>query len=483
MITSRIIIKNFLWRFFERSGSQAISLLVSIILARLLAPSDYGKIAIILILINFLQVFVDSGFGIALIQKKDADDSDFSTVFFFNIAVGTLFSIVIFSAAPFIAQFFNISDLDKAIKALSPLLFLFGIKNTLQSFISKKLLFRKQFFSTLYGTFTSAFIGIFLAYHDYGIWALVWQQLSSAFITTFTLCIIVPWRPKLIFSYRKLKDLFHFGWKLLLTSFIDTGYSQLRQILISKIYTPQDLAFYNRGSQFPTIIESNLGSSINSVLFPAMAIEQDDTKRLKDIMKKTICISSYIMIPFMIILAISAEPLVKLVLSEKWLPCVPFLRVFCITSAFSPIHTANMNAIKAIGRSDLILKMDILKKSIGIILIIITAQISVMAMAYSLIISNVCSQIINSWPNKKIFNYSYINQMKDFIPQTLLSIVIGFLVYPISFIETSEITTIFIQCGIFIFLYIKLSSILNLYSYKQFLIILGNFVSHKKQSL
>ena len=285
-------------------------------------------------------------------------------------------------------------------------------------------------------------------------WALVAQRLTNLAIDTFTLWILVKWRPKRMFSFKRLKGLITYGWKLLASSLLDVVYNNLWQMIIGKIYTKSDLAYYNQGNQFPNVIISNVNSSIDSVLLPVMSNEQDNVGRVRSMTRRAIKISTYVMAPMMMGLAFTATAVVELLLTEKWLPCVFYLRIFCITYMFYPIHTANLNAIKALGRSDMFLKLEILKKVIGLILLSITINISVEAMAYSLLISSVTSQIINSWPNRKLLNYNYLNQIKDILPNIVLAVFMGVVVYLVNFLHLSSILTLIIQIPLGIVIYL-----------------------------
>ena len=239
-----------------------------------------------------------------------------------------------FVAAPFIAEFYHIPHLTPVIRVLSLTLIVSGVRNIQQSYVSKNLIFKKFFFATVGATLGSAVVGVTMAYMGYGVWALVGQQLTNVSLGTIILWVTVNWRPKLIFSFQRLKGLFNYGWKLLVSALLDVSYGQLRQLIIGRIYTAKDLAFYNQGHHFPNIIVSNINSSIDSVLLPAMAAEQDDKNRVRGMTRRAISISTYIMMPMMMGLAVCAEPLVQLILTEKWLPCVPFLRLFCFRSHF-----------------------------------------------------------------------------------------------------------------------------------------------------
>lgn len=460
------VLENFVWRFAERCGAQLVTFLVSIVLARILSPEDYGQIALITVFTTIMQVFVDSGLGTALIQKKDADDLDFSSVFYFNFVLCLVLYAAMFVAAPFIAGFYNDSSLIPIIRVISLTIVISGVKGIQQSYVSRNMLFKRFFYSTLGGTIFSAFLGIALAYTGFGVWAIVAQQLSNTAIDTLILWLTVKWRPKRMFSWRRLKGLLSFGWKMLASSLLDTVYNNVRSLIIGKMYSSSDLAYYDQGNKFPNVIVTNINTSIDSVLLPTMASAQDDADRVKSMTRRAIKTSTYIMAPLMMGLAFCAEPIVGLVLTDKWLPCVPFLRIFCITYMFYPIHTANLNAIKAMGRSDLFLKLEIVKKVVGIALLLSTMWFGVMAMVYSLLVSSVLSQIINSWPNRKLLNYGYLEQLKDILPGIILAVFMGFCVNLVSLLDLSNIVTLLIQIPLGAVIYIVSSALLHLESFK-----------------
>jgi O-antigen/teichoic acid export membrane protein len=458
-VSRQNVFSNMIWRFLERTGAQIVGFIVAIILARILSPEDYGTIALISVFITIMNVFVDSGLGSALVQKKDADNIDFSTVFYTNLFFCLLLYGVMFIVSPFIARFYNNLELTSVIRVLSITILISGIKNIQHAYVSKTLQFRKFFFATLGGTIIAAIVGIWMAYNGFSVWALVAQQLTNLSIDTIILWITVKWRPDLVFSLQRLKKLFSFGWKLLLSALIDTVYSNLRQLIIGKKYSAEDLAFYNKAELFPRTIVGNINSAIDSVLLPAMAIEQDDRERLKKITRRAIKTSTYCIAPLMMGLAACSPAMVSVILTDKWLPCVPYLVIFCITYMFWPIHTANLNAIKAIGRSDLFLKLEIAKKLVGLIVLLSTMWFGVMVMAYSMLFTSVCSQIINAWPNKKLLNYGYLEQLKDILPGIALAVVMGVLVYLFNFLPVAEWIKLVIQIPVGMVIFI-LGSIL-----------------------
>ncbi|OKZ78963.1 MAG: lipopolysaccharide biosynthesis protein [Clostridium sp. CAG:12237_41] len=461
-IDKNTTVKNFIWRFAERCGAQLVTFVVSIVLARILSPDDYGTVALVTVFTTILQVFVDSGLGVALIQKKNADDLDFSSVFYFNFVVCIVLYAGMFFAAPIIASFYNDLTLIPIIRVISLTIVISGIKGIQQSFVSRNMLFRRFFFSTLGGTIFSAILGVAMAYAGCGVWAIVAQQLSNTAIDTLILWLTVKWRPKKMFSWERLKTLFSFGWKLLISSLLDTGYSNLRSLVIGKMYSPSDLAYYNQGDKLPSIVITNINTSIASVLLPTLASKQDDRKQLKNMTRRAIKTSTYIIAPLMMGLAFCAPPIVRLILTEKWVPCVPYLRIFCITYMFYPIHTANLNAINAMGRSDYFLKLEIAKKVIGMLLLLLTMRISVMAMAYSLLVSMVTSMMINSWPNKKLLKYSFKEQIIDILPNIFIVILMGGMVSTIYIFKLSDVMTLAIQIPLGAIAYIGLSIIFKI---------------------
>ncbi len=439
------VLTNFLWRLAERSGAQLVQFIVSIVLARILAPDVYGSIALVTVFTTILNVFVDSGMGNALIQKKDADDLDFSSVFYFNMAICLLLYALMFVTAPFIAEFYHEPPLTPVIRVLSLTLVISGLKNVQQAYVSRTMQFKRFFFATLGGTLGAAVIGISLAKMGYGVWALVGQQLFNTLVDTAVLWVTVKWRPKRMFSIQRLKGLFSFGWKLLVSSLLDTVYNNIRQLIIGKSYTSSDLAYFNRGKQFPYFFITNINTAIDSVLLPTLSREQDDRERVRTMTATVIRVSTYIMAPLMLGLAACGEPLVRIVLTEKWLPCVPFMRIFCIVFIFYPVHTANLNAMKAMGRSDLFLKLEIIKKVVGILILAISMKLGLMALAYSMIVETIGGIFLNAWPNRKLIGYSVTRQILDFLPNILLAAVMSLLVFQLQNTGLSDPALILVQ--------------------------------------
>ena len=439
------IFANLFWKFLQSSGYQVASFFISIVLARLLEPSVYGIVAIVGVFTSIMQVFVDSGLGVSLIQKKDVDNIDFSSVFYFNLLMCSVFYVGLFFSAPWIAHFYKLPELTKIVRVMGLSLIIYGVNHIQHSYVSKTLQFKCLFFATLGAVVISSIVGLTIAYLGFGVWALVWQSLANALTSTIILWFTVKWRPTWAFSFKKLKSLYSFGWKIFVSSILNTLYRDLTTLIIGKLYSSKDLAFYQRGAQFPRIISQNINTSIDSVLLPAMATEQDNIKRLKAMTERAIKTSTFIMMPIMGGLAVCSESIVRMVLTDKWLPCLFFFRIFCFTYAFHPVQTANLNAIKALGRSDWFLILEIIKKVVGLVFLLSTIWISVKALACSLLVTNVLAQIINSWPNKKLLNYSYLEQLRDILPQILITGIMIGLVYLIHFFHFNDIVKLCIQ--------------------------------------
>lgn len=469
------VVSNLIWRFMERFGSQLVSFVVQIVLARMLAPSVFGTVAKVTIITSILLVFVDSGMANSLIQKKDPDDLDFSSVFFFNLAFCLVLYAGLFAAAPAIARFYKDAQLTAIIRVLGLTVVVAGVKNVQQAYVSKTLQFKRFFFATLGGTLLSAVVGIAMVYAGFGVWAIVAQQLTNVTVNTGILWLTVGWKPKWMFSFARLKGLLSYGWKLLVSGLLDTVYNKLREILIAVFYTDADLAFYNRGMTYPNLLVENINASIDSVLLPVLSAEQEHKEQVRNMTRRAIRVSTYVMMPLMMGLAVCAEPLIRLLLTEKWLPCVPYMRIFCFSYAFYPLHTANLNAIKAMGRSDLFLKLEIIKKVIGVAVLAITLPYGVYAMALSLLFTSVLSQLINSWPNAKLLSYSYAKQLKDMLPAILLSVVMGLAVYPVTLLGWSDWLTLPVQVILGAVVYIAGSVFFKLDSFNYLLSILKKF--------
>lgn len=476
----KVVVSSLIWRFAERCGAQGVSFIVGLVLARLLAPEDYGLIAIVSVFTTFLNIFIDSGMGGALVQKKNADDIDYSSVFYFNVVFSVILYLAFFFASPFLASLYDAPELTIVFRVMGITFLISGIKNIQIAKIQSSMAFKKFFYANLGGSVISAIVGITFAYLGYGVWALVAQSLINNLFGAVVLWVAVKWIPKWTFSFKRLKSLLSYGWKMLASSLISTGYSDIWQLIISFLYTPTDLAFYNRGSHMPNLVIKNVNSTIDIVLFPAMSKSQDEKDRLKAMTRRSIKTSTYIMAPLLLGLAAVSEPLIKILLTDKWLPCVPFMQIFCVTYVFHPITTANHNAIKAIGRSDLVLKLEIIKSIIGIVLLLITMQFGVLAIAFGFLLTNIATQFLKAWPNKKFMGYSYFEQMKDILPGILLAAIMAVFVWLIGLLNFSPVISLLIQIPVGACIYVLGSVVFKLESFEYLWNIVKDFLKKKK---
>jgi O-antigen/teichoic acid export membrane protein len=459
------VLSNFIWRFLERTGAQLVQLLVSIVLARILEATVYGTVALMNVFLNILNVLLNCNLATALIQKKDADDIDFSTIFYSQIVFSLILYSIVFISAPYIEDFYDTPKMTEMLRVLGLFLIISGVRNIQNAYVSKTMQFKRFFIATLVGTICSAFIGVGMAKSGFGAWALIAQTLSNNFIDTIILWLTVKWRPIKAFSFKRLKSLFSYSWKLVVSALLERVETNLNSIIIGKKYSSSDLAQYNRGQSWPVIIVDNINASIDSVLLPTMSLSQDTINTVKNMTRRAIKISIYLMAPLMIGLASIGTPLVRLILTEKWLPCVEYQTIFCIAYMFQPINTANLNAIKALGRSDLFLKLQVIKTIVDVIIILFTCTISIKAMAYGVLFNSFTRQIINSWPNKKLMNYRYTEQLKDILPSVFIAFLMGLCIYPIQFLALSDILTIILQVITATIIYILLSIIFKIDSF------------------
>lgn len=423
------VVSGVAWTFAERFSAQLVSFIVSVVLARLIVPEAFGAIAMVLVFTNVLDTFATAGFGSALIQKKDADELDFSTVFYFNILFSVVLYLLLFVAAPYISRFYNLPMIEPVIKVIGIRVIIASIDSVQRAYVSRQMHFRKFFYATSFGTVLSAIVGILLAYLDFGIWALVVQYLTSSFVGMMTLWFVIDWRPRFMFSFERLKSLFSFGWKILGSNVLTTIYIELTDLIIGKVYDASSLAYYNRGKKFPQLIVTQINSSIDTVLFPAMSKHQDDREKLKNDIRYSVKISSFCIFPLIFFLAVMADDVIRLLLTEKWINSVIYLRIACVSYALLPLSLANIQVIKALGRSDIYLKLDICKKIVGVSLLVCFYRQGVVAIALADACSNVLGLFINVFPNRKLMKYSFMNLVVDVAPAFLLALLMSIATY------------------------------------------------------
>ena len=447
------------WKLMERFGVQGIQFILQIILARILDPSHYGMLSIIIIFVNLANVFIQNGFNSALIQNKNVDDDDYSSVFWVTLLVSIIVYVILYFCAPLIGNLYKSNEIVKPLRVIA-FIVIPGAFNSIQlAKVSRDLDFKKVFFSNLFGVVISGVIGIIMAYRGYGLWALVVQNILNISIACLIMLFTVRWLPKFKINFQRLKILFSYGWKLLVSGLLDTGYTEARSLLIGYKYDSNTLGYYNRGKQFPQFIIGAVNGAVQSVSLPTFSKEQDNKERLKKIMRASIRLSSYVVFPLMIGFAAVATPFITIILTEKWLPCVIYFQIYCLTFAFYPIHSCNLQAINAVGRSDLFLILEIIKKIIGIgsIVFVVLLFDSPIAIALTGVFTSIISSFVNAYPNKHLINYSYFEQLKDMFLPVLMSIIMFICVYPLQFLNINIFVILLLQIIVGISVYITLS--------------------------
>lgn len=428
------VLRGLFWKIMENGGSQGIQFVIAIILARLLTPAEYGLVGIIMIFITIANVVVQNGFSTALIQKKHSDEMDFSSVFYFSLLIAAAMYVVLFAAAPSIAAFYRNDVLRPIVRVLAVVLFPGAVIAVQTAYVSRKMEFKGLFKATMAAVLVSGAISVCMAYRGLGVWAMVGQQVSYYLALMCSLFVTVTWRPRWMFAMGRIRAMLAFGWKLLFAALIDTLFNNLYGLIIGKIYNEELLGAYNRGDQFPKLIVNNLGAAIQSVLLPAFSARQGDIAQVRSMVRRAIRTSSFLVLPMLFGLFAVADTMVAALLGEKWLICVPYLRIMCVAYSFWPIHITNLQAINAVGRSDVFLKLEIIKKTVGILGLVIGVNFSpIVLVSIKAGIDFLCT-FINAWPNKKLLGYSIGSQWMDIMPSMALSLVMCAAVYLLQFV-------------------------------------------------
>ena len=427
------------WNAIGRFSTQGISFVIGILLARILSPSDYGVIGMIGIFMAIAQTFIDSGFGSALIRKKDCTDIDYSTAFYFNIVVGIVSYLILFISAPFIADFFNTPILVDIVRVLSINLFFNSLTIVQTSILTKAVDFKSQAKISLVAVIVSGIIGLTMAYNGFGVWSLVFQSVSISIVRTISYWMVTKWKPQKIFSKNSFNYLFGFGSKILSASLLHTIYANLTTILIGKFYTPKDLGYYSRGESLASLPSTNLTSILQSVTYPILSKIQDDDERLIQVYRKYICVTSMVIFFGMCLLVALAKPLILVLLSDKWTNSIIYLQVFCFAYMFDHICQLNLNVLYVKGRSDLVLKLEVIKKTISISMIVAAIPFGILAICIARALYTQIAIIINTYYTGKLFGFGYLAQIRDFSKYFIYSIIAVIPAFVLSFCSLKPI--------------------------------------------
>ena len=458
-------IKGVGWSFADNILNQGVTFLVGLVLARLLSPEEYGLIGIIAIFIAVFNSIVDSGFSNALIRKNDAGDADYNTVFITNMVMSVLLFCVMFFGAPVIASFFNRPQLIPLTKVMASVVIINAFAIIQRTILVKKVDFKTQTKVSAIASVASGVVGIGMASGGLGVWSLVGQQLSRQFLNSLFLWVFAKWYPKLHFSLKSFKELFNFGWKLMVSGLIDTVWREIYQVVIGKFYSPATLGQYTRAHQFGSIFSTNLTAVVQRVSYPVLSEIQDDVSKLKNAYKKVIKVTMLITFCCMLGLAAIAEPMIVSLIGDQWLPAVPFLQILCFSMMLYPLHAINLNMLQVQGRSDLFLRLEIIKKIIAVVPLLLGIFVNIYLMLFGSVITGFIAYYLNAFYSGKFLNYSILEQVRDIIPSFIIAMIMAVSVWGISFINLPSVALLAIQLSAGVVIIILLCESVRLDSY------------------
>lgn len=420
--------KGVLWSSVEHFSVQTIQFVLSLIIARILSPHDYGLVGMILVFTSIAETFVNSGFSSALIRKQNKTEVDYSTAFYFNIVVGLVAYFILFFVSPFIARFYNEPLLESLTKVVSINVFINSLGIVQIARYSIKVDFKTQAKASTIAVFISGIVGIWMAYSGYGIWAIVWQFVLRSGLNVALLWLFAKWLPLFQFSWSSFREMWSFGYKLLLSGLIDKIYGNIYQLIIGKVFSASDLGNYTRAHQFANFPSANLTGIIGRVTYPILSSIQDNDARLERVYRKYLRLSAFVIFPLMVGLSALAEPLIIYILTDKWSAAIILLQIICFSMMWYPIHAINLNLLQVKGRSDLFLKLEIIKKFIGVAILCITVPIGLVAMCIGGIFMSILCLAVNTYYTGKLINVGFWMQMRDLLPTLLLSLAMGVVV-------------------------------------------------------
>jgi len=435
--TKHKVLFGIIWKFCERFSAQIVSFVVSIVIARILMPSDYGLVAMVNVFIAIANVLVVNGFTAALIQKRNSDEYDFSTIFYCSLFISIILYFVLFFFAPVISRFYETDALTDVFRVFALILPISSYNAVQNAYVSKNMQFKKNFFGTFLGTILSGVIGISLALTGFGVWALVFQYLSNNIINGVVLFFLIEWKPRLYFSFARARPLLKFGVNILAADFIGTVFNQLNSFLIGKKYSLEQLAFYNRGQSFPYLINGNIGSVLSGVMFPAFSNETHDEIKLMSMVKRSVKLSTYILSPLFLGLAAVGYNMIKVLLTDKWLEAYPFLAIVSISCLFSAPSTIDLQILKAKGFSKIVFLLEFIKKPLWVIMTVCALFVGIKALACVLVLVGFEEMIVNALAVRRVTNYPFREQMRDFFSSLTPSVVMFLCVYPVQFLNLS----------------------------------------------
>lgn len=470
------------WKLFERGGRAVVELLVQIIMARLLAPEEFGALAIMLVFVNVGSVIVQSGLNTSLVQAREVDEADYSTVFWLSFGISFVLFAIVFIAAPAVAEFYAMPYIVWPLRSLGFLLLVAAFNSVQVAIVQRDLELRKVFSATIAATLVSGIVGVFAAFSGVGLWALVLQQLVYQLFNCLILWVQLRWFPRFVFDRSKIRRHFGYGWKLLASGLLNQGYQSLSDLIIGKQFSASNLGLVSQGEKYPQALGSMLDGAIQPVMLSAVSRVQSDVVRVKRLVRRALKTSTFLIVPSMTLFAVAAEPIVEILLGEKWLACVPFLQMYCFIYALLPIHTTNLQALNGMGRSDLFLKLELIKKAYGICFILFAAFVlrDVYLMVAVYMLAGIVSTFVNAWPNKKVIGYSYREQLCDIAPAFGLSIVSGVLALLCGSLVATAFLKLLLEVAVMAVAYFGLAAVFRLEAFTYLVSTVRDFMSSRR---
>lgn len=438
-------VSGMIWKSLEQYGVLFIQFVVQIVLARIIAPEAYGVIAIVSIFIGLANVFVQKGFSIALVQKKDIDENDLSTVFYFSLIIAAILYVVIFISAPFIAVFFHSEQLVPLLRVISVTLFTGAFCSIQNAILQRNIHYKEVFISSVIAIGVSGGIAIVLALQGFGVWALALQQILYSVLTAIALFCFVKWLPKCIFNIESLKSVYSFGWKVLAVGLLDELFGELRSLVIGRKYDSASLSFYSRGRQLPNLLMKSVNGALQSVLLPLMSSVQENKQLVGQLIKQSISVSTYILYPILVWLAITAPSVVSILLTDKWLPCVVFIQIHCLYYAAWPLATPNQQALYSMGKSGTMMKIEMVRKPLDVIVLLVSASMGLVPIAIGAVLIEWFSLPVYVYLCSRETGYSIFKQIRDISPVIISTAIIGFVMFLLGKIESNPFVILTIQ--------------------------------------
>lgn len=452
-------IRALFWKLFEQGGTAISVLLVQVVMARLLTPGEFGCLAIMLVFVNVGNVIVQSGLNTAIIQAPDATERDFSTVFWMSLGISLVLYVAIFLGAPGIASFYSMPSIVWPLRALVLVLVVNSFNSIQEAIVARELRFEKTARATVVAGVTSGALGIAAAAAGWGLWSLVVQQLLQQVVKCLVLASQVSWKPRAVFDPARAARLFRFGWKLLVSGILDQGYQSLTDLIIGRVFTSTELGYSSQGKKYPYYLGVMLDGVIQPVMLSTVSHLQSDVAQVKRIVRRALKTSTFVIVPAMTLFALAAVPIIRFLLGEQWVPSAPFLQMYCFVYALLPIHTTNLQALNGMGRSDLFLKLEVVKKVVGVSIICFNTFVvrDIYAIVAGSMLSGVISTFINAYPNKRVIGYSYTEQIRDICPAFGLSLLAGACAAPVGLLGLPDLATILLQLAVMAVAYLVLA--------------------------